>query len=242
MACRVAVVKLGGSAITDKSTPETVRWDVLESASSQLARFASGGGRLAVVHGGGSFGHYIVSDLLSRRGRLGPAEVSAVQREMLLLAMAVLDGLTSKGVPASLHAAHSMCTGERVCDLTPMVRDLERGLVPLTYGDAVLTGSGGVVVSGDTIAALMASKVKADCLIYVSDVEGVIGVDGKTMRRVSPRDLIASLEGGGVDVTGGMRRKIAEAASAGVPNTRVVRWDRLLDALSGADVGTLVVP
>lgn len=242
MRCNLAVVKLGGSAITDKSSPETVRWDVLESLSAQVASYLKAGGRLALVHGGGSFGHYIVSRLLSERGRLGPSEVSEVQREMLLLGITVVNSLLSHGVPVSLHTAHSMCVGERSCELTPMLRDLAAGLTPLTYGDAVLTERGGVVVSGDTIASMLASEAKADCLIYVSDVDGVIGPEGKVLRVVSPRDEIADITKRGVDVTGSMKGKIAEAASAKVANTRIVRWDSLLRALNGEEVGTRVVP
>lgn len=242
MRCSLAVVKLGGSAITDKSSPETVRWDVLESLSAQVASYLEAGGRLALVHGGGSFGHYIVKKLLSERGRLGPSEVAEVQREMLLLGITVVNSLLSHGVPISLHAAHSMCISERSCDLTPMLRDLAVGLTPLTYGDAVLTEGKGVVVSGDTIASMLASKANADCLIYVSDVEGVIGPEGKVLRVVSPRDEIANVAARGVDVTGSMRGKIVEAASAKIPNTRIVRWDMLLKALNGEDVGTRVVP
>ncbi|MGC9071405.1 MAG: isopentenyl phosphate kinase [Acidilobus sp.] len=241
MTCRSAVVKLGGSAITVKSSPETINWDVLQLVSRTLGSYVSSGGRLAVVHGGGSFGHYAVAKLLQERGSLGPAEVAKVQREMLVLAMAVISELIDAGVPATLHAAHSMCVSSERCDVTPMVRDFESGLVPVTYGDTVLRGGVGEIVSGDFLAARLATTISADCLIYASDVKGVIGPSGDVLKIVRPGDPIGGLKGRGLDVTGGMMRKIREAASTTTGIVRIVRWDELGAALRGEEVGTLVV-
>jgi len=108
LGCREAVVKLGGSAITVKSSPETVNWESLSRVVSALASFVRSGGRLIVVHGGGSFGHYAVDRLQRERGSLGPLEVAEVQRAMLVLAMAVISELTGAGVPATLHPAHTL--------------------------------------------------------------------------------------------------------------------------------------
>lgn len=241
MACRRAVVKLGGSAITVKSSPETVNWDALESLAAQLGDYVRSGGSLAVVHGGGSFGHYIVAKLLSERGALGPREVAETQREMLVLALAVINALTSRGIPATLHPAHTICGSPEACDLGPLVRDLEAGLVPVTYGDAVLVGSRGVIISGDALAPAIADRVGADCLIMASDVEGVIGVDGRLLPEVRPGDPIASLSGGGPDVTGGMAAKIRAAASSSASVVRIVRWTQVGAALRGEPVGTRVL-
>ncbi|MGC9210019.1 MAG: isopentenyl phosphate kinase [Acidilobus sp.] len=241
MTCRSAVVKLGGSAITIKSSPETVNWEVLHEVSGALAEYVSSGGRLALVHGGGSFGHYAVSREAQKKGSLGPLEVAVVQREMLVLAIAVLNELIQAGVPATLHAAHSMCTSSESCDLTPMVRDYEMGLVPVTYGDAVLRGGVGEIVSGDLLAARLATAISAECLIYASDVKGVIGPNGQVLKSVRPGDPIGNVKSSGPDVTGGMTRKIRDAASSTARTVRIVRWDDLRAALKGEDVGTLVL-
>ncbi len=241
MSCRTAVVKLGGSAITVKSSPETVNWGVLHEVSRALGSYVAGGGRLAVVHGGGSFGHYAVDRLLRERGTLGPKEVAEVQREMLVLSMAVIWELLSSGVPASLHAAHSMCHSKDSCDLSPMVRDLRAGLTPVTYGDAILHTGRGEVISGDLLASRLSTEAPADCLIYVTDVKGVIGPDGTVLRSVRPGQPIGGLRGSGPDVTGGIMNKIAEAASSGARVVRIVGWEDLEAALGGEEVGTLVL-
>ena len=49
------VVKLGGSAITDKAAFETL---AAESLAAAAAAIAAGGQRTVVVHGAGSFGHF----------------------------------------------------------------------------------------------------------------------------------------------------------------------------------------
>ena len=235
------MVKLGGSAITVKSSPQTVNWEVLHNVARALVSFLTNGGRLAVVHGGGSFGHYAVDRLVRERGWLGPKEVAEVQREMLVLSMAVINELVSAGVPASLHAAHSLCSSRDSCDFTPMLRDLRSGLVPVTYGDAILCGGKGEVVSGDFLASRLATEASADCLIYVTDVKGVMGPDGAVLRSVRPGQPIGQLREAGPDVTGGIARKIQEAASSRARVVRIVSWEDLDAALRGEDVGTLVL-
>ncbi|MCI4460554.1 MAG: isopentenyl phosphate kinase family protein [Acidilobus sp.] len=239
--CREAVVKLGGSAITVKSSPETVNWESLSRVVSALASFVRSGGRLIVVHGGGSFGHYAVDRLQRERGSLGPLEVAEVQRAMLVLAMAVISELTGAGVPATLHPAHTMCRSQTSCDLRPMVSDYEVGLVPVTYGDAVLCCGRGEIVSGDYLASQLATLVNAECLIYVTDVKGVLGPDGSLLRQVRPGEPIGALRSSGPDVTGGISRKISEAASSAAKVVRIVHWEDLDRALRGEEVGTLVV-
>lgn len=57
MARDVTLVKLGGSLITRKDTPDTARLDVIHRLARELARAQSAGHRLVLGHGSGSFGH-----------------------------------------------------------------------------------------------------------------------------------------------------------------------------------------
>ena len=240
LSCRLSVVKFGGSAITIKSRPETINAEALEGLSEQVSKYLSAGGRIVIVHGGGSFGHYAVDRLSRERGRLGPLEVAEVQRSMLRLSEAVLSSLISKGVPAVLHPPHTMC--DRACNYEPIERDLREGLAPVTYGDGVLRGGSAVILSGDRLASEIATEIGADCLVFASDVPGVIGPGGVTLKLVRPDSEIADLGQEGVDVTGGIRRKLAEASSSKAKVVRIVHWRDVLRALMGEDVGTLVLP
>ncbi|KAH8060530.1 hypothetical protein JL722_4633 [Aureococcus anophagefferens] len=54
----VTVVKLGGSAITDKARFETLDEAGLRAAAEAVRRCVADGRRVVVVHGAGSFGHF----------------------------------------------------------------------------------------------------------------------------------------------------------------------------------------
>ena len=58
------VLKLGGSLITKKDRPETLDDDALDAACDAIAAAVSSGAidRLALVHGGGSYGHHHASE------------------------------------------------------------------------------------------------------------------------------------------------------------------------------------
>ncbi len=53
------VVKIGGSVLTDKDEEFSLKEDVLERISGELA---SAKNRLVLVHGGGSYGHPVASE------------------------------------------------------------------------------------------------------------------------------------------------------------------------------------
>lgn len=241
MSCRVVVAKLGGSVITVKDSPETVNWDSLDALVSQVHSFTSSGGRMALVLGGGSFGHYTVSRILSRKESLGVEDAPSIQLSMMKLGLAFLSSAIERGVRATLHPPHTFCTPSS-CNFKPLARDLDNGLTPVTYGDAVL-GEGSIsIVSGDDLAVDMAWHLSAECLFYVVDTGGVISADGRVLRELGEASFVE--RGGqrrGWDVTGGMSRKIKAALRA--PSTTLVRIigaQDLLRAIRGEPVGTLI--
>jgi isopentenyl phosphate kinase len=241
VACRRGVAKLGGSVITVKDSPETVNWDSIDALASQVAEYVGRGGRVALVLGGGSFGHYTVSRILSSKGLLEAVDAPAIQMSMLKLGMAFLHKAVQLGVPATLHPPHTYC-GEGACNYEPISRDLGAGLTPVTYGDALIVGGRVDIVSGDKLAVDIARSIRADCLFYVVDTGGVLDESGSVMREVrGATDMPGSGRARGWDVTGGMEGKIARAMEA--PRDTVVRIigvSDLLRALNGESVGTLV--
>ena len=134
-------MKLGGSLITVKDRPRVVDWAGLSRAATQLAGYLDAGGSLAVVLGGGSFGHASVAEA-GGRGSLDSRSAALVQLDMLRLAVAAVDVLNSHGVPASLHSTHTICECGGRCDYSPLARDLASGLVPVVYGDALACRGG----------------------------------------------------------------------------------------------------
>lgn len=242
MFCKSSVIKLGGSFITVKDSLCTIDWDSLISAAEQLSEYIKEGGRLVIVHGGGSFGHPAVKDVIKEKGRMDISGVSYVQEVMLSLATKVFKVLRAYEIDVVLHTTHTICSC-KTCSYKSVIRDFRRGLIPIVYGDAVPCNDTFVVVSGDKLAAEIASELGVDCLIYAVDVPGIL-INNKVVDKVKVNDIINVLGGSG-DVTGGMRGKVIEASKAIDKVKRIIivggKENGIIKALRGEKVGTEVV-
>src|SRR5437660_5512540 len=69
------VVKLGGSAITDKSKASTARLEVIHNAIKEVVSYS---GPMVLLHGGGSFAHPFVSRAALRNGFREKSQLSSV--------------------------------------------------------------------------------------------------------------------------------------------------------------------
>lgn len=238
-------MKLGGSLVTVKDRPYTVRGEALAGASRILAAYwRSGGRRLIVVHGGGSFGHYEVDTL---RGELGARDLPAaaaprIQGAMLRLAARVVEALRGAGLPASLHTTHTICEC-RECRYTPLLRDLGEGLVPVAYGDAVPCRGGLVIVSGDQLVVEAGLEAGVDCIVFTIDAPGVLDGEGRVIGELGPGDPVPRLGGAAHDVTGGLEAKVewARRAAAGGARVYITGLGGLLKVLEGGRAGTRIV-
>jgi len=242
--CRDAVVKIGGGLITVRDRPETVDEEALRSVARQLADYvSSGGGLKAVVHGGGSFGHYRVVEALKGKDSLVASDAPAIQASMQRLSLAVAEALMGEGLKPSIHPPHTYCLRPGKCWYEVLARDYTLGLTPLTHGDVIPDGLRLVVLSGDVIAANIAEALKAECLVYATRVPGVLDGDGRVVPLLTNAS-IAGLAVEGYNVTGGMKAKVEAAlrASITVPRVIIVGGENLYRALMGEDVGTRVKP
>lgn len=237
------VVKLGGSVVTFKDKPYTVNAGALGRLSRLVSKLYASGARVALVHGGGSFGHTAVSEVSARRGVLDSVDVAFIQYKMLELALAVSKALIEEGVPATVHPGHSTCRRSGKCVFNQIYMDLENGLVPMTYGDAVYDDRGYTIISGDDLAFWMASALHAGRIIFVTSVPGVLDVEGRVIRRVTSIEQVVDLGTRGYDVTGGMRRKVEAAleySSQHDAEIRVVDLDGFETLLEGGEAGTVI--
>lgn len=230
----IVVVKLGGSVITRKREVEKLRAKVLARLAAELAAIPDR--RLIVLHGAGGFGHRSAARFGLNRmpaSGAGPRErtrgAAIVSAEVRRLHLAVLRALVEAGaapwsVPIAPHVVQREGRVERI-DLAPFSSTLARGQVPVSFGDVVPDSAWGFsILSADTIALELARAIHPERVVFVSDVEGILGPIGAGRRPVLPRitpDLIASLAAPSAapDVTGGIRAKatialqIAEAGS-----------------------------
>ncbi len=258
-----AVVKLGGSVVTDKGSERLrVDEDLVRDLARQLV--SSGTRPLVVIHGAGSWGHRIVRRTGIHRGldgsdgaRLAMGETQRLQYELDALVAALL---LDEGLPVFPLQASAMATmrgGELVgMALAPAAELLARGMVPLLYGvPAVDTERGCSILSGDQIAPVVAVELGIPRVIHATDVDGVFDADphavsgARRFARIhggNARRVRAALGGSAVvDVTGGMAGKVGALLrwAEGGLRTRIVDArvpGRLAAALADEDVGTLV--
>ena len=227
------IVKLGGSVITSKGRPLTARPKAVASMAGDLAGLEE---PLIVVHGGGSFGHYwsVRHDMHTEPARHPPAAVAAVKNSMVDLDAIVLRELAKGGVGTYAIPPHALVQPGGDAASGAAVREAGRiagsGLVPVTYGDALWRRGGmAYIMSGDRLVRMLSLALRPRLAVFATDVDGLY--EDMDSRRLIPRvgaaeagRIAGSLggTGGGAtgggkkapvpDVTGGIRRKVLEAA------------------------------
>jgi isopentenyl phosphate kinase len=220
------LLKLGGSLITRKREVEKLRPKVI----ARLAREVAGVRNvpLVVLHGAGSFGHPGArkfglaappadGDRPAERTRGAAIVAGEVRRlHLTVLRELVRAGANPWSVPMSTHARNR--EGAVVAlDATPVEEALERGAVPVSFGDVVPDDEWGYsILSADRIAVMLVPLLRPSRVVFATDVPGVY--DGKDRRSIVGEltdEAVASLprSGGAADVTGGIRGK-AEAMRA----------------------------
>ncbi len=259
----VTVVKLGGSAITDKSKDCTPDLPVIHRSAEQISRYKE---PLIVLHGGGSFAHPIV-----RRARLQDGYRDRSQLEQVSETELFLDQLTRiVGVSLLLVGkpfvpirplSFVLMRNGRIVDafVRPIEKAVDLGLVPLIHGDLafdLVKGFG--VLSADTLASFLGSSFRALRVLYGCDVDGVYTGNPKVsasaqiiprVDRTNATRVLRSLRRERTsDATGGMLGKVKEAVQLAKNGCEchifnLKRENALEKALQGApSTGTRFVP
>jgi isopentenyl phosphate kinase len=221
----VVFLKLGGSLITDKGRPRTVRPDVLRRIAREIAAARVEQPELQILlgHGSGSFGHVEalrhntsggVQNLEGWRG------FAAVWRAADGLNRLVMDALADAGLPA-VRFAPSASTVRENGNLTGLPVDtirraLRAGLMPVVYGDVVFDRArGGGIASTEDVFAALAPDLRPRRILLAGVERGVYS-DFPDGRYIIPHihaakwDRISAAVTGSAnaDVTGGMYSKV----------------------------------
>jgi isopentenyl phosphate kinase len=224
-------LKLGGSLITDKRVAETPRPEVILRLAREIAAARANAPelRLIVGHGSGSFGHVFGQRYGTRDGARTPeqwygfaATGDAAARLNRIVTAALLDA----GVPAwSIQpGAVLRCVDGRIVagPEWAVQRALDSGLAPVVFGDVALDDIRGATITGtEEIFEWLMRFVPPQRIILAGEVEGIFTADplvdlhASRVPTITPANLQQIAHGltgsHGVDVTGGMAAKVAQA-------------------------------
>ena len=235
------VIKLGGAALE--------RPHLLLAIGKAITDLVADGHRVAVVHGGG----VQLTRTLAQMGKSSQfiSGLRVTDAETRDAALMVLAGRVNKSLVASLNqqgqSAVGICGGDgqvfraRKKKTTPDLGFVgEIASTDARWLEAIWTMNAVPVISSmalgfdgeyyninaDEMASATAACVKADALIFLTDVPGVKGADGKIMRWLS-LGQIPQLQQTNV-ITGGMLPKLnacRDALLSGVKRVRILPAD-----------------
>lgn len=204
------IVKLGGSIITEKSSYKRFRKRTTGRIIKELAEIEE---PMAIVHGGGSFGHIMAKEYnlpgkITDKSRIG---ASIIHKDMVDLNQMVTSMLLENGISAVSFPPSTYICGEKKGYGT-LEAFLEAGLTPVSFGDIYLKSREEIgIYSGDRIMLDLSERLKPRRAIFISDVDGLydknpkLHKDAKLLRSVFDQ---ADFESEVADVTGGIKGKI----------------------------------
>jgi 2-aminoethylphosphonate-pyruvate transaminase len=210
------VVKVGGSLFSDKAERGSLNEEALTGFAKQFSCLArSYRGRLALISGGGSFGHGAIRDRNADHA-LSLADLSEATFEVKKQWAA---RLREAGAPAFPLQLASMCTlRQGVPELRSAVLTelLEHGVLPVLAGDALFDEDGRLhAFSSDRVPeVLMPVATGRVRVVALTDVDGIITEEGGTeilpeVSAQAPQEAYAALWGSSKwDKTGAMHTKL----------------------------------
>src|SRR6267143_4011572 len=222
---QLTILKLGGSAITDKARECTPDIPTIQSVADQLRDYDL---PLILIHGGGSYAHPFVAESGLGKGLRNRSQLRSVSETEFYLSQLtriVCASLLLRGkLPVPFHPMSFVTFDngkvKRIL-LDPVRKALKAGLIPLLHGDLVFDESRGIgVLSGDRIASLVGDRLGASRVLLGSDVDGVYSQNPKTFPSATLipevtsenfRSVLDASRGPSGDATGGMGEKVRQA-------------------------------
>ena len=224
----IVLLKLGGSLLTDKDKPYSIREDVVKSAIQQII---DANKQLILIHGGGSFGHPLAKEYSISSGINSsiPNQIlglTKTHQSMNNFNSYLIDLFLKKEYPALSIQASSIFIKDFLKISTQSIDIIETALdlniLPILYGDIILDKQGSFsIISGDQIIFELCENLKKyqiSKVIFVMETDGIYINDKdpnqknvKLATKLYLRDLenlnLADL-GQKIDVTGGIQGKI----------------------------------
>ncbi len=233
----ILLLKLGGSLITEKARPETPRLEVIARLAREIAQAGLDPSvRLIVGHGSGSFGHVAARQSGIAAGLRSAGQLPGVSRtqeraaalhRLVIAALIEAGALPFSIAPSSCLVADAGRPAAFAAE--PLLLALDRGLLPVLYGDVVTDRSWGISICSteslfETLARTLLDHGRTiRRAVWLGETDGLYDADGKTVPEISAGNLdrAAIGEPAGTDVTGGMLHRVESTlalARLGVPS------------------------
>ncbi|WP_455367473.1 isopentenyl phosphate kinase [[Eubacterium] cellulosolvens] len=221
------IIKLGGSAITNKKVEKHARVDVIQRLAKEIASIKE---KKIIVHGAGSFGHPIVKQYKIHKGFIRRSQLegfSQTKIQLLELNRMIVDALTKRQVACApfMPSAFIIAKKGRIikAELEPLIYLLKLGLTPVLHGDIVYDEALGFsIISGDQIVSYLAKQFKPYLVVFGCNVDGIFDDNPESnpnahlIKHFTLNDVhhhfVRSIQEQSVpDITGGMAGKLQEA-------------------------------
>ena len=220
----IILLKLGGSLLTDKNKPFSLREDILENCLNQIIESNK---LIVLIHGGGSFGHpiakkYQISQGLNDSIKDQIIGLSKTHEAMNKFNSIIINKILDKGNSAISVQPSSIFVQDFneiiFKSIDPIEKMLDLGIMPVLYGDIILSwDSSFTILSGDQIILKLCEKIqkyKISKVIFAIEEDGIYIKDNgnkKLALKLNSKDLedlkLAEL-GQKIDVTGGIKGKL----------------------------------
>jgi len=261
---KLILIKIGGGVITDKSVHYGLREDVLKRLSQEIAEAANklSDTNLIIGNGAGSFAHFSAHKYKTTEGFINDESkmgMGWVRHDAVKLNQIVFEQLLTANVPVFSFSPSSLMSVKegktKNIFMDSLVDAMDKGIVPLVYGDVVVDSSKGCDVYStekvfDELAKYFVEKFEVR-VIHISSEDGVYKkgqasvfaeINNSNFEEV--KDHLGGSNG--VDVSGGMLHKVEEClevAKLGITSQIVsgMKPGRVRDAIIGKKVkGTTI--
>ncbi|HEX8342042.1 MAG TPA: glutamate 5-kinase [Tepidisphaeraceae bacterium] len=249
---RSLVVKLGSAVLSDQARRLDTAY--IASVAKQIKTLTDAGVAVTVVSSGAVSAGMAELNLPKR-----PADLATLQAVAAVGQRRLMDAWAEAFAPHALHAAQVLLTREdidarkRFLNLRNTIHALhELGAVPVVNENDTISTDEIVRISfgdNDILAASVAVALRADVLVILSNVDGVLDADGNTVATIESADTAADLVRIEKSAAGkgGMASKFEAARMVTRAGECLVvahgrTPDVLLRVIEGQDLGTLFLP
>lgn len=255
----IIIIKIGGSVLTDKNQPFSLRKNIIEQVIEQIIESRK---KIILIHGGGSYGHPLAKKFKINSGVnanvrdqiLGLAET---HKAMELLNSIISEEFLKRKIPViTIHTSSIFLKNinkREILSVKGIELLLNLNVIPILYGDIILDLDDSFsIISGDEIILEICKKLqnyKITKAIFCIEEDGLF-VHGKNnpelIKDISFSDLnklnLAEFDEK-IDVTGGIAGKLAEIESIcklGIPVQLIngLKQGFMLKALKNEEVSS----